>query len=218
MRGEMAPGGETVFCDYCGTAVRLLPTPVAGSAGDLLLKADFATPDAPGWTIYNRDNLTFKAGELWATFPASERIHAILVTPGHFADLDIAVTLRFIDGPYTHISAGLETRWTDAGDYSIHISAQGTYRIGWHNQREWGGELLNWTSHPSLNKQLGDANRLRVRMRGDQLRVYLNDTLASSLRDARFTTGFARLVISPARDAPITVAYSNLELRDAGAP
>ncbi len=85
-------------CEYCGTSFRvphsLTPKP---EMGDLMLGADFTNPDVPGWKVLNRDKLQFEPGpppELWAEFPASELIHPVVRTPGHFDDFDASVTIR----------------------------------------------------------------------------------------------------------------------------
>ncbi|HLE30745.1 MAG TPA: hypothetical protein VI793_21655 [Anaerolineales bacterium] len=205
-------------CRYCGATFRvpasLTPEP---ALGDLLLGADFRDPELRGWKTFNPDQWELRPGspaELWANFPASDRIHPILRTPGPIDDFDLGVSIRFIEGAYDYISAGFEVRANDDGDYVIQISAQGTFRVGWHNKLEWGGELVNWAEHPALRKELGADNRLRVMMRADLLRVYVNGVLATSLHDARFGFGFARLVIAPGTKSPVTAAFADLQLRE----
>ncbi len=186
--------------------------------GDLILGADFRDPKVPGWVISNEDKVEFKneqGAELWANFEPSDMISPVIRTPAHFDDFDIGVTIRFIKGNYEQISAGLELRYCDEGDYVFRISAQGTFQVGWHKQKEWGDTLMRWTNHPKLRTEMGDANRLRVVMRGNQIRVYLNGVLATSLRDNRFSSGLIRVVISPGYEKPNTVAaYSDLQLRE----
>jgi hypothetical protein len=214
----MAMRGTVVSCDICHASFRI-PTSLAPEPelGDLLLGADFRELDLPGWVPLNRNNLEFRPGspaELWATFPPSDRIHPILRTPGPFDDFDVSATLRFLKGAYEHISAGFELRSSDEGDYVVRISAQGTFNIGWHNRMDWGGPIVAWTDHPSLRARLGEVNRLRVIMRGDLVRVYINGMLATSIHDARFRSGTIRLIVSPSSREPLTVAFSDLQLRD----
>jgi hypothetical protein len=79
---------------------------------------------------------------------------------------------------------------------------------------DWGGPIVAWTDHPSLRARLGEVNRLRVIMRGDLIRVYINGLLATSIHDARFRSGTIRLIVSPSSREPLTVAFSDLQLRD----
>lgn len=211
--------GAVVSCEYCGTSARvpstMTPQP---ELGDLILGADFRDPTVPGWVISYKDNVEFKddeGPEIWAEFAPDDVIYPVIRTPGPFDDFDIGVTIRFIKGNYEQVSAGLELRYGDDGDYVFRISAQGTFQVGWHKEKEWGDTLMSWTTHPNLRTEMGAPNRLRVVMRGNQLRVYLNGVLATSLRDDRFPSGLIRVVISPGSDKPNTVvAYSDLQLRE----
>lgn len=214
----MAMRGSVVSCDICHASFRI-PTSLTPEPdlGELLLGADFREPDAPGWVLINRDRLEFRPGapaELWATFAPSDRIHPILRTPGPFDDFDVSVTIRFIKGPYEHASAGLELRSGDEGDYVVRISAQGTFNVGWHAKTEWGGPIVNWTDHPSLKSRMGEPNRIRAIMRGQQIRLYINGLICASIRDSRFHAGFIRLVVSPSSQDALTVAFSDLQLRE----
>lgn len=185
--------------------------------GDLLLGADFKNPDVPGWKVDNREMLEFKPGppaELLIDHPKSDLIHPIVRTAAPFDDFDASITIRFLEGEYDYISAGFEVRSCDAGDYVIRISAQGTFQIGWHDKTDWGGYLLKWTSHPILKTEMGEPNRLRAVLKGDQIRVYLNGVLATSLRDDKFSSGTVRVVISPGKTSNIKVAFSDLQLRE----
>jgi hypothetical protein len=214
----MATRGSAVTCDICHATFRI-PTSLTPEPdlGDLLLGSDFRETDIPGWLPINRERLEFRPGtpaELWATFPASDRIHPILRTPGPFDDFDLSVSLRFIRGSYEHISAGLELRSGEDGDYVMRISAQGTFSLGWHNKLEWGGPIINWTEHPSLKTRMGDSNRVRVLMRGNLIRIYLNGHLATSIHDDRFKSGSLRLALCPSQRDSLTVAFSDLQLRE----
>jgi hypothetical protein len=209
--------GDLAACGYCGAAFRvpasLTPEP---TLGNLLLGADFRDPALPGWVIAAPDQVEFRPGspgEAWATLPASDLIHAIVRTPGPFEDLDAGVTIRFISGGKDQVSAGLEVRSWDEGDYVARISAQGTFSVGWHEKNAWGGYLVPWTTHPALRAEWGEANRMRVSLRADQMRVYFNGVLALSLRDSRFGLGRLRVVLAPGK-AEAVVAYSDLQIRE----
>jgi hypothetical protein len=125
--------------------------------------------------LSNQEKLAFKSepsNELRAEFPASSNIYPVLRTPAPFDDFDASVTIRFIDGDYDQISAGLELRFNDESDYVIRISAQGTFSVGWHEKTDWGGYLVKWTSHPVLRSEMGESNWLRVIMKGKRISVY----------------------------------------------
>lgn len=211
---------DVATCEHCGTSFRM-PTSYTPEPemGDLILGADFRNPKVPGWVVSYEDKVEFKdeqGPELWATFTPDKLIYPVIRTPGIFDDYDVSVTIRFIKGSYDHISAGLELRYGgDVGDYVIRISAQGTFQVGWHEKKEWGDSLIGWTTHPSLKTEMGAANRLRVVMQGNRMRVYLNGVLATSLRDDRYSSGLVRVVVSPHSKKPNTVvAFSDVQLRE----
>jgi hypothetical protein len=52
-------------------------------------------------------------------------------------------------------------------------------------------------------------------MKGDRIRVYINGVMATSLRDDRYPSGLARVVISPGKNSRIEAAFSALQLREA---
>jgi len=210
--------GDVAVCGYCGAAFRvaasLTPEP---AMGDLLLGADFRDPSVPGWIISLPDQVEFRPGspaEAWVALAASDLIHAVVRTPGPLDDFDAGVTVRFISGVHDQASAGLEVRSWDAGDYTVRISAQGTFSLGWHDQSAWGGYLVPWANHPALRGQWGDANRLRVVMRGERMRVYLNGVLAASLHDDRFASGRIRVVLAPGKGGDAVAAFSDVQVRE----
>lgn len=210
---------SVIVCDYCNSAFRTSgsPTPQP-EIGDLLLGADFSDPNVPGWLLSTPEKLTFVPGtppELRVNFEPSKLIHPIIRTPGYFSDLDVSVTICFLEGKWDYISAGFEIRSCDDGDYIFRISAQGTFQIGAHKGTEWGDTLLNWRSHPALRPQQGEPNRLRVIARGSQLRLYLNGVLASSLNDERYKAGTVRLVVSPSENSNLVLSLRDLQLREA---
>ena len=210
--------GALAACAQCGAAFNvpatLTPEP---NLGDLLLGADFRDPEVPGWMISQPANLEFRPGspaEVWASYPASDLIHPVLRTPGPFDDFDVGVNIRFISGTYDFVSAGIELRSWDSGDYVVRISPQGTFSIGWHHGTDWGGELVAWSSHPALRTGWGAANRLRVIARADRLRLYLNGVLAVSIRDSRYAAGRLRVITSPGKSGSAVVAFSDLQIRE----
>ncbi len=59
----------------------------------------------------------------------------------------------------------------------------------------------------------GEINRMRVLNRGEQIRVYLPGSLAASIRDARYTTGRALVVVGPIGE-DTRLAISDLQIRE----
>lgn len=209
---------SVIVCDYCNSAFRVADSPTPQpELGDLLLGADFSDRNVPGWLLSTPEKLTFVDGrppELRVDFEPTKLIHPIIRTPGYFADLDVSVTIRFMDGKWDYISAGFEIRSSDQGDYIFRLSAQGTFQVGMHTATEWGETLVSWRTHPALRTEVGSSNRLRVLARGSQLRLYLNGVLATSLNDERQKAGTVRVVVSPTESSNLVVAFQDLQLRE----
>lgn len=213
-----------VICKFCGTPYwlpeiqRYVPGVQAKpDIGDLLLGADFQEGKIPGWIVYQKENIQFRhqspyPPELWVTLPGENAFKGILQSPGPLFNCDLSVNIRFISGIWDQIRAGVEFRHRDEGDYLVAISPQGTFCIGYHNERQWGDYLSKWGDHDSLNIGWEELNRLRVITRGDQIRVYLNGSLAASLLDFRYKQGSVMVVVGPI-DGDAVVAFSDLQLR-----
>ena len=210
-------GGTFVTCEHCRATFQAPTTLTPELAfGNLLLGADFKDDTVPGWKIAKPNPFEFKSDppEMWAKFKKSVVIHPVVYTPGPFDDIDVSVTIRFIKGKTDRLSAGFEMRNSESGDYVTRISPKGNFNVGWHSEMAWGGHLVNWTRHPAIEEGLKVNNRLRAVVQGDRIRIYLNGVLATSLRDDRFSHGRIRIVAVPSEHSNITVAISDLQLRE----
>jgi hypothetical protein len=214
-------GGRFAACPYCGQVYNLseLPSP---RRGELLLGADFLDPNAPGWRVYNKEQIRIGEGgraELIGDFKKRDDTAWLLESCGSFDNIDVAVTIKFLEvGDVTkHCRLGFAVRWTEEGRYSVDIAPKGNYCVASYEkqgeERKWR-MLVNFASHPALRTGVGVANRLRVVAYNDHLRVYINDALASSVRDSKFTYGTVGIVLeNTGTDAKF--ALSDLELREA---
>ncbi|MCX6056144.1 MAG: hypothetical protein NTZ74_14775 [Chloroflexi bacterium] len=219
------PLAHTTICDcpYCGRSVQV-PAALNPylSRGKLLQRVDFNDPRLPGWEQVHPENQKLVPGnpvELQANYPPSDLVHYILKTSGFFEDLDAAVTIRFLEGDCGLISAGMFLRYQDgSGGYCILISAQSSYVLGCYETPP-GGELvwktiMDWKSHSALLAGLNQSNRVRMVALGSHLKVYLNEMLATSIRDDLYQKGQFHLAAEPGNKSSISVAFSNLELRE----
>jgi hypothetical protein len=182
----------------------------------LIAAADLSSPDVPGWQVVNPDKLTFKPSdppEVTAEFPKADLYFPILRTFSSFDDFDLECSIRFLEGEYDRLHAGVEFRYGDGGDYVASISPQGTFRVGWHAKSDWGGTLSPWQTHPELKTGWDAVNRLRVLTRGPRIQFYLNGFFAGSIRDTKFHSGLIRIVLAP-KVKHSRVAFSDIILRE----
>lgn len=239
MNAAYGGGGlQSLTCDRCGGAVQLSGERFAVCAycgqvynlsemrgprrGELLLGADFSDPSVPGWRIYHKESLRIGDGglpRLVGDFLKQEETCWIVESCGSFDNIDASVTITFleVEDVTKHCRLGFAVRWTEEGRYSIDIAPKGTYCVASYEKREDEGKwhiLVNFASHPALRVGVGVPNRLRVVAYNDHLRVYINDALASSVRDSKFTYGTVGIVLENPGSAA-KFALTDLELREA---
>jgi hypothetical protein len=210
-----------VTCPYCGQVYNL--SELQGPRrGELLLGADFRDANVPGWRVYQKESLRVGEGgtaRLVGDFRTHDETRWILESFGSFDNVDASVTITFLEvGDVTkHCRLGFAMRWTEEGRYSVDIAPKGNYCVARYEKQGDEGKwkiLVDFPTHPALRAGVGVANRLRVVAYNDHLRVYVNDALASSVRDSRFTYGTVGIVLeNPGSD--VRFALSELELREA---
>jgi hypothetical protein len=229
---------QSLTCDCCGASVhltteRFVTCPYCGQVynlallqgprrGELLLGADFRDPNVPGWHIYHKDNLRIGDGglpQLVGNFRQQESTAWLLESFGSFDSIDAAVTIKFLEvGDVTkHCRLGFAVRWTKEGHYCVDIAPKGNYCVASYekenDEKKWR-ILVDFVSHPALRIGVGVPNRLRVVAYNDHLRVYINNVLASSVRDSKFTYGTIGIVLENT-ETEAKFALSDLELREA---
>lgn len=214
---------DVVTCQYCNVTFRIprsfTPEP---DLGNLILGADFRQEPIPGWDFPNKDNVQLINGaspELRFKYPARVGLWYALNSSGFYDDVDASVTIRFYEGSEDVIDAGLVLRYRKTvGSYCILISPLGTYVVGTY-EKGTDGELnwktiMGWTKHTALRKGLSQLNRLRVLLKGDHLRVYLNGVLATSIHHDRFKEGEILLAAEASEKSGFDVGCSDLQVRE----
>jgi hypothetical protein len=208
-------------CPYCGQAFNLSELRGARQ-GELLLGADFRDPDVPGWKVYHKENLRIGEGglpQLVGTFQKQEGPTWILETRGSFDNIDVTATLSFVkvEDITKHCRLGFDVRWTEEGHYNADISPKGNYCVASYVKADAENRwhmFVDCELHPALRSGVRVANRLRVVAYNDHLRVYINNVLASSVRDSRYTYGTIGLVLENS-GADVVFVVSDLEVREA---
>ncbi|MEW6405253.1 MAG: hypothetical protein AB1649_25960 [Chloroflexota bacterium] len=214
---------NVVTCEFCNTTFRVprsfTPEP---DMGDLLLSADFSKKPMPGWGLLNEANTMLIGGNpacIRAQFDAQTGVYDILATSGLYDNLDASVTMTFLEGNVEYVRAGMFLRYqAKVGGYGFLVSAQCSYKMGFYEAKEDGSltwkDIIPWTSHTALRAGLNQSNRLRVLANGDRLRVYLNGVMATSIKHDKFDVGKVTVSVEPCKESNITVAFSDLQLRE----
>ncbi len=209
-------------CEFCGTTFHTsntyTPEP---TMGNLFLGADFSKKPIPGWRLLNEAQLKLGSGtppELHASFESRAGLCDVMGSSGLFDNVDVGVTIKFLEGKTDWIYGGIFARYGAEGGYGFLISAQSSYKFGYYSKAEDGTlvwkDLMSWISHTALRSGLHESNRLRVICNGDRLKIYLNGVLATSMRDTRFEVGNIYVSLAPSKESNIVAAISDLQLRE----
>lgn len=193
---------EVAVCEFCGTSIRLPQTPSI----EPLLEADGGS--LSGWDLLNEQHLTVSTTdpvELRGMFvPKASGAYYLLRSTKLLSDFDIQTDIMFTGGAKEKVRAGLYLRFSDAGGYAFLISAQASHTYGYFEKQKDRSFLWQpmqpWTQSSALNIGFDRLNRLRVVCKGNSLQVYLNDMLADSFTDSRFTSGRAYVAVDPGED------------------
>jgi hypothetical protein len=189
--------------------------------GNLLLGADLSKKPVAGWNLFNEADLKFIPGatpELQIGFEPKSGLYDAIGSSGMFDNVDIGVTIKFLEGKQEWVYGGIFARYGPAGGYAFLISAQSSYKFGYYSKGAddklaWS-DLMPWTSHAALHSGLEKSNRLRAICYNDRLKVYLNGVLATSIRDTRFEAGKFYISFSSGLESNIVARISDLQLRE----
>lgn len=171
-----------------------IPTPTPAPAGlTLPLQIDFAHPSDPirdQWNFENdRIKSEFSAGELHWYQKVKDGNYLVWLPPGkspEYTDFTLETQARFVEGPWAW-TYGLIFRVQDEKNFYLFlVGYNGDYIVDKIVKGEWH-RLHDWTKSPALD--VSQANRLKVICQGDQISVFANDTLLTTVKDNSFNSG-----------------------------
>jgi hypothetical protein len=214
---------EIVVCEFCRTSIRLTqPSLSLPNSGEMVAVAESNAGTLAGWDFLNEKHLVVSKTEpleLHAKFQGSPTgAYYILRSTKFLSDFDIQTDITFTGGVKEIVRAGVYLRFADAGGYAFLISAQATYTYGYFEKQEKNSFMWKpvqpWTQSASMNLGFNRVNRLRVVCRGDTFQMYLNDMLADSFSDSRYTTGRACVTLDPGEWGESSFKISRLQVRE----
>jgi hypothetical protein len=196
--------------------------------GSILSAVDFTTADTPGWRTSKYATVTFggspPAMVASLTEHTTSQLFTVLKSEGVYDDLDLSVTIRHLEGV-----AGTEKDFGIRAGVSLRLQGNGQHcyicditEDGWFgvhtifdasDKPNTFSSLVKRTRFSGLRRGWGVDNRLRVIATADRIRVFLNDQLAASIRDDRYTMGKVELLVNPS-GGPGRVAFSDLLIAD----
>ncbi len=187
------------------------PPQPAGST--LLLDIDFAQPPASIKDKWIAEKTYIQSEFSGAEFhwrmqgDGSEYNHFVWLPDKNYADFTLESQARFVEGPQAW-TYGLIFRFKDENNFYLFlVGYNGDYVIDKKVDGEWH-RLQDWTISPALHAS--QANRLRVTCQGNQISVFANDILLTTVIDDSFDTGSVGLYIQGRTG--IHVAYQYLKV------
>lgn len=137
----------------------------------------------------------------------AEYNHFVWLPDQSYADFTLESQARFVEGPQAW-TYGLIFRFKDENNFYLFlVGYNGDYVVDKRVDGEWQ-RLQDWTISPALHAS--QANRLRVTCQGNQISVFANDTLLTTVIDDSFDTGSVGLYIQGRTG--IHVAYQYLKV------
>jgi hypothetical protein len=172
---------------------------------------------AKNWPIYSDDHvkITIEDGKMIMTARKPDFFNSWVLTwpkPVNFYLEATAISLacggkdRF----------GLIFRVPDVSvseGYLFGFSCNGMYSIWyWDGQKET--DLIDWKTSEFIQPGEGKTNRIGVRAEGDQLSLYANGKLITSLTDNRLNSGFFGTFVGSAQTENYTVQFDEITYWD----
>jgi len=155
------------------TVLSLAKTVLACKGSEVLYEDNFTTLD-PAWGEANA-NLNVTNGKL-VIQPDVNTSYPVINQGNIFEDMDVCVNVSLTKSDDPNYGGGL-IFWAKGYDdyYYLLVTGDGWYTVKrWTNKRVL--EPVSWRQNSALKKGLGEINQLRVVTKGNEAKVYINDT------------------------------------------
>src|SRR6516164_3887359 len=147
------------------------------SGGEVLYEDNFANLD-PSWGTPG-EILSVKEGKL-VLKPALNTTQSVLNQSNVFEDADVELQITLSNGD-PGVPGGLVFWAKDYSNfYCFCIDANGSFKISHFVIDRWLNPV-GWTQSDSINKGVGQTNKLRVVTKGRQATAYINDKEAITI-------------------------------------
>jgi glucose/mannose transport system substrate-binding protein len=166
----MKPKFHTIYASILVALLSLLPI-LKAVAGEILYEDKFTNLD-PSWGVPG-ERLSVENGKLTLK-PAPDTTQSVLNQANVFADADIRVEGVLPAGDAS-VPGGLIFWAKDHSNfYCLCIDAAGYFKISRYVTDRWL-QPVGWIENKSINKGIGQINKLRVVTQGHQATAYIND-------------------------------------------
>jgi hypothetical protein len=213
-----APVDQTSVTAEPGDAITQSPDgiiPQPTQSARIIFSDDFSSPTS-GWTRTNQDGhlLSYSEGSYLTIAPMHERGWVnVGMSPTKFTDAVLSVDFHIVSGDSNDTSAIVAWRVQDWKNYyALFLSDNGFINVS----RLENGQLVpvyDWTEEPAINTDY-QVNHVDIVFVQETSTIYLNKTLITSFKDAKYKMGQVGLGGFSATDSSIEVRYDNLVIYD----
>lgn len=182
--------------------------------GEVILSDDFSDPE--NWQTYRSPlgNAVVSNNEITLAIQGSDSIIASYSTlpqlGDYFLTMDVSLSLCSWNGDWY----GIAFRVNDSeNQYRWSFNCLGQTRI----DRVYRGRIYNikdWDINGVVKPAAPQKFSIGIAAQGSMLRFFANDALLAEAEDPTFTTGGYGLLASSDGYSPLTVSFSNFQLRE----
>jgi hypothetical protein len=130
------------------------------------------------------------------------------------SNIDMEITLNFVDSS-ENVEYGVMFRRSTSGSYRFLIDRQnGKFQLSKYIGVGFDGEnivLIDWTQ-PKTPININSENKLRVRVVGNNIRLYINDNLVGDFFDSSFSSGTINVIGNFHEGEKLTLDVTNFKL------
>jgi hypothetical protein len=207
----VSAGLETAVAEPTSEALATLEpeaTPAAGAATPVLFSDDFTDEQSSSFAPETNESSVYAFVDgAYAITVKKPKLLSWAPVRGTYSDAAIEVETT-LDGPEVS-AAGLIFHYQDDNNfYMFRVAGDKSYALDLYKDNEQK-HLVDWTDEPSI-KGPGGLNKLRVELKGDLIRLYVNGKLLDEVSDGTFTRGKIALLTSTFDDPNATVTFDNL--------
>ncbi len=198
---------------WLGSRDASTPAPTVAAARPLLYAEDFGDAES-GWDVFEEDDTaaSYADGEYRLGIYRDNYVAWGNPSEGEFADFEVEVDARTLEGPLDNNFGVLVRYQPDAGEfYWFQISADGYYSVDRMTADEWVG-LVDWQQSEAINQGLGATNHLKVVCDGTHFIFYVNGTYLTDVEDATYASGNVGLAAGTFDEPGVVVHFDNVNV------
>lgn len=155
-----------------------------------------------------RQASTIQDGQLRVEAIAAEEFVSVSASPLKLDDFDYSVTVKQEEGA----AAGWVTiwfRWSSKGGYALNLYPEGGFSVvsGSYVAFE---DLIEYQRHAAIKR--GGPNTVRIVAQADKFAIYINDELAGTFADKKFSAGDFVLSVGSDKQGGVAYLFDNVLL------